>query len=419
MCQKFKVLTRIFITLNENKLFAAKVSLMKKEIKELTQKYLSRIIQIRRHLHQNPELSFEEHKTSAYIREQLTKLDIPFKAGIVKTGIIAYLKGKNPKKRTIALRADMDALPIKESTNLDFTSLNEGVMHACGHDAHTAALLGAAMVLNDLKEKWEGTILLIFQPAEEVFPGGAKLMMDEGAFDDCEPEIILGQHVLPSMKTGHVGFKSGMYMASGDEVYLTVKGQGGHGAMPHALSDNVLIASHIIVALQQVVSRIVPAQIPTVLSFGKFIANGATNIIPEKVEIAGTLRTMDEKWRNILKEKITEIAVNTAKGMGATCEVDIKDGYPVVYNNEEVTTKAIGFSCDYMGEEATELMDIRMTAEDFGYYSRKYPCSFYRFGVAGEKGETGHLHTPQFNLNEHSLEIATGLMAYLGFKFMT
>jgi len=392
---------------------------MEQQIKQLTKRYLSQIIDIRRHLHQNPELSFEEHKTSAFIQEHLTKLNIPFKAGIVKTGIIGYLKGKNPDKKTIALRADMDALPIKENTELEFTSQNEGIMHACGHDAHTAALLGAAMVLNELKAEWEGTILLIFQPAEEVFPGGAKLMMEEGAFDDYEPEIILGQHVLPGMKTGHVGFKSGMYMASGDEVYLTIKGQGGHGAMPHALTDNVLIASHIVVALQQVVSRIVPAQVPTVLSFGKFIANGATNIIPETVEIAGTLRTMNEEWRAKIKGKITEIAINTARGMGAECEVDIKDGYPVVHNNVEVTNKAIALSNSFLGHEATELMDVRMTAEDFGYYSQKYPCSFYRFGVAQNEGETGSLHTPRFNLNEDSLETAAGMMAYLAYNFMT
>ncbi len=392
---------------------------MQARIKELTSQHLEQIIAIRRHLHQNPELSFEEHKTSAYIQEQLKQLNIPFKAGFVKTGIIGYLKGKNPDKRTIALRADMDALPIQENNKLEFTSRNEGVMHACGHDAHTAALLGAAMVLNELKEEWEGTILLIFQPAEEVFPGGAKLMMEEGCFDGHEPEVILGQHVLPNMKTGHVGFKSGMYMASGDEVYITVKGKGGHAAMPHALTDNVLIASHIIVALQQIVSRIVPAQIPTVLSFGKVIANGATNIIPERVEIAGTLRTMDEQWRAIIKTKIREIAEGIAQSMGAECEFDIKDGYPVVHNNETVSEQCIAFSKEYLGTEATELMDIRMTAEDFGYYSQKYPCSFYRFGVAQNEGETGSLHTPQFNLNEDSLETAAGLMAYMGYKFMS
>ncbi|MBS2098000.1 M20 metallopeptidase family protein [Carboxylicivirga linearis] len=391
---------------------------MKTKIQELTQKYIQDIIAIRRHLHSNPELSFEEHKTSAYIKENLDKMGIPYKDGFVKTGILGRIEGKNPGNRTIALRADMDALPIKESTDLEFTSRNEGVMHACGHDAHTAALLGAAMILNELKTEFEGTILLIFQPAEEVFPGGAKLMMEEGLFSDIEPDLIIGQHVLPNMKTGHVGFKRGMYMASGDEVHLTVKGKGGHAAMPHALTDNVLIASHIIVALQQIVSRIVPAQIPTVLSFGKVIADGATNIIPEKVTIAGTLRTMNEEWRAKIKEKIRDIAQSTAKCMGAECEVDIKDGYPVVHNTEYITEQAIDFSNEYLGKENTELMDIRMTAEDFGYFSQKYPSTFYRFGVAQDETETGSLHTPQFNLNEKSLETAAGLMAYLGFKFM-
>ena len=283
----------------------------------------------------------------------------------------------------------MDALPITEKTCLPFASKNEGVMHACGHDAHTAALLGAARVLNSLKEEWEGTLLLVFQPAEEVHPGGAKLMMDEGVFDEYKPDLILGQHVLPTMETGHAGFKEGMYMASGDEVHITVKGKGGHAAMPHALTDTVVIASQIIISLQQIVSRIVPAQIPTVLSFGKVIADGATNVIPESVYIGGTLRTMDEKWRAIIKQKIREIANSIANSMGAECEFDIKDGYPVVTNDADMTRKCISFSHEYLGEENTEYMDIRMTAEDFGYYTQKYPCSFYRFGVKQAEGETG------------------------------
>lgn len=391
---------------------------IKQRINQLTKNYLNEIITIRRHLHKYPEVSFNEFGTSQFIQEQLSKIGIPFKAGIVKTGIVGYLKGKNPEKKIIALRADMDALPIHEENTSSFCSVNDGVMHACGHDAHSAALLGAAKILHDLKDEWEGTILLVFQPAEEVFPGGAKLMMEEGIFDELQPEIILGQHVLPTMKAGHAGFKEGMYMASGDEIYLTVKGKGGHAAMPHMLTDNVLIASQIIVAIQQVVSRFVPAQIPTVLSFGKFIANGATNIIPEKVEIAGTLRTMNEEWRAKIKNKIREIATLTAQSMGAECEVDIKDGYPVVHNDESVTKKAIEFATEYLGEPQTKTMDIRMTAEDFGYYSQKYPCSFYRFGVQQEQGETGNLHTPQFNLNEASLETGAGLMAYLAYRFM-
>ncbi len=310
---------------------------MKNRIKSLTQQYLQQVIGIRQHLHAHPELSFEENNTSLFIQKQLQQIGIPFKTGFVKTGILGIIEGQNPKSKTIALRADMDALPIQEATKLEFTSRNEGVMHACGHDAHTAALLGAARILNEIKDQWEGTILLIFQPAEEVFPGGAKLMMEEGLFDNVKPEIIIGQHVLPRMKTGHVGFKEGIYMASGDEVHMTVKGKGGHAAMPHLLNDTVLIASQIIVNLQQIASRFVPANIPTVLSFGRVIANGATNIIPEKVEMAGTLRIMNEEWRAKVKSKIIEIATKTAESMGATVEVDIKDGYPVVDNHPELT----------------------------------------------------------------------------------
>jgi len=391
----------------------------KQRIKDLTQKHLDEIIEIRRHIHQFPEVSFDEVNTSKYIQQQLTKIGIPFKAGYVKTGIVGTIKGKNPEKKVIALRADMDALPIQEKSNSPFCSVNDGVMHACGHDAHSAALVGAAKILFELRNEWEGTILLIFQPAEEVFPGGAKLMMEAGIFDKQKPEVILGQHVLPTMKSGHAGFKEGMYMASGDEIYLTIKGKGGHAAMPHLLTDNVLVASQIIVALQQIVSRYVPAQIPTVLSFGKFIAEGATNIIPEQVEIAGTLRTMNEEWRAKIKTKIREIATHTAQSMGAECEVDIKDGYPVVHNDEKVTRQAIEFSEEYLGKEQTEAMDTRMTAEDFGYYTQQYPCTFYRFGVQQATEETGNLHTPQFNLNESSLETATGLMAYLAYRFMT
>ena len=392
---------------------------LKQTIKQLTKKYYSDIIAIRRHIHENPELSFQEFNTSKYICSKLDEYGIPYKAGYVKTGIVGIIKGKNPDRKVIALRADMDALPIEESEANQVKSCNKGVMHACGHDAHSASLLGTARILNELKEQWEGTVLLIFQPGEESFPGGAKLMMEEGALDNPKPEIIIGQHVLPDMATGDVGFKEGMYMASGDEVYLTIKGKGGHAAMPHTLTDTVLVASHIIVALQQVVSRIVPANIPTVLSFGKVIANGATNIIPEKVEIAGTLRTMNEEWRGKLKVQIRKIATEMAASMGATCEVKINDGYPVVTNEAKVTAKAFGAAQKYLGQDHVHTMDIRMTAEDFGYYTQAYPCTFYRFGVKQDNNvHTGGLHTPGFNLNESSLETSVGLMAYIALDIL-
>ncbi len=391
---------------------------IKDRIKALADEYFDETVEIRRHIHKYPELSFREENTSKYIQEFLTRYGIPFKAGYVKTGIVARIEGKDPAGKVIALRADMDALPIKEETGLEFSSVNDGVMHACGHDAHTAALLGAAKILNTLKDEWIGTVLLVFQPGEEVDPGGARLMLEEGIFDDIKPDLVVGQHVLPEMKTGHVGFKSGMYMASGDEVHITIKGKGGHAAMPHMLTDTVLIASQVIVNLQQVASRFVPAGIPVVLSFGKVIANGATNIIPSEVKISGTFRIMNEEWRQKTKEKIREIVINTAESMGAGAEIDIKDGYPVVFNDPKATAEAVSSAKEYLGEESVEEMDIRMTAEDFGFYSREYPSVFYRFGVKRENEETGRLHTSTFNLNEQALKTASGALAGIAFDLL-
>ncbi|MGQ1888966.1 M20 metallopeptidase family protein [Thermophagus sp. OGC60D27] len=390
---------------------------LKQLVRRLTKEQLKHIITDRRHLHQHPELSFEEHNTAEYVASRLKKAGIPFRSGVAGTGIIATIQGKNEGK-VIALRADMDALPIREETNLPFASVNKGVMHACGHDAHTAVLIGVANVLNQLKDKWNGTILLIFQPGEEKFPGGASLLINEGALTHPTPELIIGQHVLPEMAAGHVGFRPGMYMASGDEVYLTVSGQGGHAALPHTLTDTILTASHIIVALQQIVSRFVPTTIPTVLSFGRIEGLGATNIIPEKVEIAGTLRTLDEEWRGRIKDRIRNIAQGTAEAMGARCTVDIKDGYPVVFNHEKTTRQALSLAKELLGDNRVEEMGIRMTAEDFGYYSQKFPSVFYRFGVAQNKGETGALHTPYFNLNEKALETATEVLTWLAVNFL-
>ncbi len=390
---------------------------LKQTVKNLVSQNYQEIVNIRRHIHTNPELSFKEFETSKYICSKLDEYGISYKSGYVNTGIIGTIKGKNPDKKIIALRADMDALPIEESELNEVKSCHKGVMHACGHDAHSASLLGTAKILNELKDQWEGTVLLIFQPGEETFPGGAKLMMEEGALDNPKPEIIVGQHVLPDMATGDVGFKEGMYMASGDEIYLTITGKGGHAAMPHTLTDNVLVTSHIIVALQQIVSRFVAASIPTVLSFGKVIANGATNIIPEKVEVAGTLRTMNEEWRAKIKDQIRKVATEMAASMGAHCEVKINDGYPVVTNDANITSIAFEAANEFLGKQHVHKMDIRMTAEDFGYYTQKYPCTFYRFGVKQEENKaTGSLHTPGFNLNEEALKTAVGVMTYIALK---
>lgn len=393
-------------------------SLLSEKIKQLATQQHQDIVKIRRDLHQHPELSFQENKTSIYIQNELKKLEIPFKSGVAGTGVIAKLSGKTDTGRVIALRADIDALPIQEESGLEFTSLQKGVMHACGHDAHTASLLGTARILKTLKNEWHGTILFIFQPGEEKYPGGASILLKEGALDHPKPEIVIGQHVLPEMPTGHVGFKKGIYMASADELYLTVTGKGGHAAMPDKFNDTVLAASQIVVSLQQIVSRIVPATIPTVLSFGRIEGLGTTNIIPQKVKLEGTLRTLDEHWRAILKEKIRLIATSTAYSYGCECAIDIKDGYPMLFNHEESTDKAQKFAKEYLGENQVQEMDLRMTAEDFGYYSQIFPSVYYRFGVSQPNNTTGNLHTPDFNLNEKSLETSTGMMAWLAINFL-
>ncbi len=388
-------------------------------IKELAAAFLGESIQIRRHLHQHPELSFQEHNTSAYIKKQLEEIGIPFTGGYVETGILAKIEGHNPQKRIIALRADMDALPIVEENQIEYHSQNPGVMHACGHDVHTACLLGAAKILHQLRNDFEGTVLLVFQPAEEKLPGGAKLMLEQGIFATLKPDLIIGQHVMPGLKVGKVGFRSGMYMASADELYLTVRGKGGHAAMPHQLVDTVLVASHIIVALQQIVSRNAYAAIPSVLSFGKVDAPGATNIIPREVKIEGTFRTMDEKWRYEAHQKITKIATTLAESMGATCEVVIEVGYPCLVNDAHITQEASELAAEILGKDQVVELDLRMTSEDFAFFSQQYPATFYRLGISTADGVLASpLHSPTFNVDEKALETGMATMAYLAIGFL-
>lgn len=390
----------------------------KQFIAEKVANYQKYTIHNYRHLHQNPELSFQEYETSRYIRDQLDAIHIPYKHGIGGEGILGRIVGGKPGK-TIALRADMDALPIIEKTDLPWSSRNDGAMHACGHDAHMSTLLTVARILNEIKDQLSGTILLIFQPAEERCPGGANLMLKDGLFQEWIPEVILGQHVLPGMDTGTVGIRSGLCMASADELYLDVKGIGGHAALPHFLNDTVLAASSIIVGLQQIVSRLIPAHVPAVLSFGRFIADGATNVIPPIVNIHGTLRLMDEEWRAKAKESIVENAALIAKTHGCECDVRIAHGYPCVYNDPKTYEKGKTYLADFLGKEKVEEMEIRMTAEDFGFYSQEFPSLFYRFGVTGENNkEAGGLHTPNFKIDEESFKTSVGGFAWMALKFL-
>lgn len=391
---------------------------LKNKITQLVEKYFDEVVNIRRHIHENPELSFQEFETSKYITSLLDSWNIKYKSGIAITGIVCTIEGKNPDKKIIALRADIDALPINEENNIPYKSKNNGVMHACGHDAHTASLLGTLRILNDLKDQFEGTIKFIFQPAEEKLPGGAKQMIEEGVLENPAPEFILGQHVYPELTHGKVGFKKGIYMASTDELYFTINGKGRHAALPDKITNTVLIASQIIIELQKVPNELSPKDIPTILSIGKVIANGATNVIPKKVNLEGTFRTMDEQWRKIAHEKITEIATSIAVKHGATVDVNIKKGYPVLFNNEESTDKIIQYSKDYLGEENVVDLDIRMTAEDFAYYSQIIPATFYRLGTSTNSEIAQPLHSSNFNINEESLKTGMGTMAYISIKYL-
>jgi len=387
---------------------------LKNKIQLLTHQYYPEIVENRRHLHTHPELSFLEFKTSDYIASKLKQYNVPFTKGIVETGIVALIEGKNPSRKTIALRADIDALPIKETNNVDYKSKNEGVMHACGHDVHTASLLGVARILNELKNEFEGTVKLIFQPGEEKLPGGASLMIKEGVLENPHVQSVFGQHVYPSMEAGKVGFKKGMYMASTDEIYITVKGKGGHAAMVKDYNSPLLIASSILLELNKVFMQQPSDDTPTVLAFGKIMGDGATNVIPDVVTIEGTFRTMNEKWRAKAHLKMKQIAEDTAKQMGGTCDYNIVNGYPFLINEETLTARAVAAAEFYLGKENVEELPLRMTGEDFAFFTQQRPSCFYRLGTGNKaKGITSGIHTSTFNIDESALQTGPGLMAWL------
>jgi amidohydrolase len=388
------------------------------QIAKLSEEYLGTVRAYRHHLHMHPELSFEEYKTSAYIQETLERHGMEVTSGIAGTGLMVRLVGKGAGK-VVALRADMDALPIQETNEVSYRSMNDGVMHACGHDVHSSSLMGAALILNQLKEKWTGEVRIIFQPGEERLPGGASLMIAEGVLTNPDVDVILGQHVFPELPSGMVGFKPGMYMASADEIYLKVKGKGGHGAMPHLNIDPVLISAHVLTALQQVVSRRAKATTPSVLSFGSIHGNGSTNVIPDEVKIEGTFRTFDEAWRDEAHRHIEQIAKGTAQSMGGDCEVKILKGYPYLMNHETLTARCTASAERYLGKEHVVELPLRMTAEDFAYYSHEVPACFYRLGTAGKNGQfKDSVHTSTFDIDEDALITGMGLMAFLATELL-
>lgn len=393
------------------------MQMKQQDIHQLAENLSSELIDIRRHLHQYPELSFQEFETQKFVKNELQK--IGFENIIIKanTGLVVHIEGNNPSKKCIALRADMDALPIQELNEVDYISKNNGVMHACGHDVHTTCLLGAAKILFQLKDQFEGTVKLIFQPGEEVAPGGASIMIKDGVLENPKPESIIGLHVFPDLPAGQVGFKSGQYMASSDEIFITVKGKGGHAALPHKCVDPIVVAANIIMSLQQITSRKCNPIVPNVLSFGKIQGGFTNNVIPNEVHLEGTLRTFDETWRKEALELIKSISENIATSFGATAEVVIPDGYPSLYNHPELTEKIASFARTYVGEENVKPLEIRMTAEDFSFYAQQINGCFYRLGTnSNYSSKTTPVHTAYFDVDEKCLTTGAGLMAWIALQ---
>jgi len=389
---------------------------MIKVVKDLSRQISESVISYRRHLHAHPELSFKEFETSAFIKKNLDKWGIQWKAA-AGTGVIALITGDIASDNCIALRADMDALPIGETNQHDFISRNKGVMHACGHDAHTASLLGTAYILHQLKSVISGTIKLIFQPAEEILPGGAGIMIEEGVLQDPVPSIIIGQHVAPFVPVGKVAIRKGKFMASMDEIFITISGKGGHAAQPHRNLDPVMMTAQMLVSLQQVVSRMADPAMPSVLSFGKLIANGAINIIPDSVYIEGTFRTMNEEWRDEAHKQIKKIAVSIVEGLGGICKIEINKGYPNLTNEEAATTAVEGYAKEYLGNENVIEPSLWMAAEDFARYSQVIPSCFYLLGTGNEQKNTCiSLHSPGFDIDEDALTLSAGLMAHIAIR---
>lgn len=387
------------------------------QIRAKAEQYFPEVQAIRHHIHSNPELSFEEHNTSAFIASKLTEWGIRHQTGVAGTGIVALLEGKNSAKRCIALRADMDALPIQEANDTSYRSKNDGVMHACGHDVHSSCLLGAAKILHELRDQWEGTIKLLFQPGEEKHPGGASLMIADGVLENPKPQSIFALHVYPHLPCGTAGFRAGQYMASADEIYITIEGKGGHAALPHQTIDPIAVSAQVITALQQVISRKANPLIPSVLTFGKIAGGFATNVIPEKVEILGTFRTMDEKWRYEAHKWIKNITEQVCASYGAKATVEIPQGYPSLYNDPALTMHAEGWARQYIGGENVHTLDLRMAAEDFSFYTLQVPGCFFRIGTnRNNEAFTAPVHNARFDIDEEALKTGVGLFCWIAYN---
>ena len=391
------------------------------EIKELARESREEIIAIRHHIHAHPELSFHEKETADFISQKLTAYGLPHQRNVGGYGITGLIQSSNQgPAKVVALRAELDALPITEKNQVDYRSKNDGVMHACGHDVHASALLGALKILDKLKHRFPGTVKFIFQPAEEKLPGGASLMIKDGVLENPKPDVIIAQHVFTPLKAGTAGFRGGMYMASADEIYITVKGKGGHAAEPKNVINPVFGAARLLAKLEELMAALAQATIPTIMTFGKITGAGATNVIPDEVTIDGTLRTMDENWRKQVHDKIRRVVSGFSENDVCKADVNIETGYPCLVNDEKITGAAKELAEEYLGKENIKDLDIRMASEDFAFYSQQTPSCFYRIGTGNpEKGITSSVHTPTFNIDEEALEIASGMMAWIAINLLT
>ena len=390
---------------------------IKEELRNRSLQYFEDTVTLRRHIHQHPELSGKEYNTAEFVAETLKSYGITPQFLLNNTAVTAIIEGQNPAYQTIALRADMDALPLPENNNLVFHSVNKGVMHACGHDIHTASLLTTARILQEIKNQWNGTIKLIFQPSEEKFPGGAIQLIDAGILENPKVDSILGMHVSPEIETGKIGMKTGNYMASTDEIYITAIGKGGHAALPESFVNPLIIASKILMELESFYAKYSPDDLPGVLTFGRIFGDGQTNIVPDTVKIEGTLRTFNNDFRLTAHKLIPQIASQIAVQMNGKAETFIDQGYPVLKNDEKLTQKALETVQDFLGKENVLSLDYRMTAEDFAYYSQRIPSVFYRVGVKVD-GQQSNLHSPEFIANEKALELSPAVMACLAVELL-
>ena len=384
------------------------------QIKSLSEKYFDTVVAFRRHLHQYPELSFEEFQTTDYIQSKLTEIGIETTSKYAETGVVGYILGNNPEKQCLALRADIDALPIQEKNTVSYKSQNEGIMHACGHDVHSASLFGAANILYELRDQFEGTIKLIFQPGEEKLPGGAAVMIDNGVLKNPAVDAILGQHVFPELEAGKVGFRPGLYMASSDEIFITIEGKGGHAALAQDLRDPIQAMNHLLINLRKTVKDAEEDDIPYVIGFGDIQAHGATNVIPDTVKVEGTFRTMGEEWRKKAHKRMQRVARTIEEQFQVSIDLNIMNGYPFLKNNKHLTKQSKKYAIDYLGKDKVIDLPIRMSSEDFASYTHHAKGCFYRLGTAKSQTElNASVHTPIFDIDENALKTGMGLMSYL------